>query len=217
MALSLLISALVLLAPKTSTGKASDVVVTLHLIFLATFTVAYSIGEGPAAFVISAEVFPLVNRELGMSAAVFLNFLGAGALAVFTPVITKYIGQVRVLSLFSGTNLLAWFACYWLVPSTVNEELEEIFEHLDVPADFAFSYTCAKLWRKARKSAGNNRFTELKTLEDEYRDLEDQPSGGPWLRKMARHFANMAGRKDQDSMEMNEHSGSADVDSCDQA
>lgn len=30
----------------------------------------FSIGEGPAAFVISAEVFPLIVRELGMSLAV---------------------------------------------------------------------------------------------------------------------------------------------------
>lgn len=31
---------------------------------------AYSIGEGPMAFLISAESFPMVNREIGMSIAV---------------------------------------------------------------------------------------------------------------------------------------------------
>ena len=33
-------------------------------------TQAYSVGEGPCAFIISSEVFPLFNREVGMSFAV---------------------------------------------------------------------------------------------------------------------------------------------------
>ena len=41
--------------------------ITLFVIF---FTAAYSMGEGPVAFTLSSEVFPLVNREVGMSFAV---------------------------------------------------------------------------------------------------------------------------------------------------
>ena len=41
--------------------------VSLFIIF---FTAAYSVGEGPVAFTLSSEVFPLVNREVGMSFAV---------------------------------------------------------------------------------------------------------------------------------------------------
>ncbi|KAJ4373788.1 hypothetical protein N0V83_002527 [Neocucurbitaria cava] len=50
-----------------------------------------------------------------------------------------------------GTNLVAWFLCYWLVPNTGNEELEDVFERLLVPTKFAFIYTCASLWRKITK------------------------------------------------------------------
>ena len=65
---------------------------------------AYSIGEGPMAFLISPEVYPLVNREIGMSFAVrfdkqsapiclkctqvFCNFIGAGFISVIAPVLT---------------------------------------------------------------------------------------------------------------------------------
>ena len=38
--------------------------------FIVLFTAAYSVGEGPVAFTLSSEVFPLVNREVGMSFAV---------------------------------------------------------------------------------------------------------------------------------------------------
>lgn len=34
----------------------------------------FSIGEGPAAFVISSEIFPLMVRELGMSLGVRIEY-----------------------------------------------------------------------------------------------------------------------------------------------
>ena len=40
----------------------------------------YSLGEGPVAFQYSAEVFPTIQREQGMSWAVFINnFFGTPA------------------------------------------------------------------------------------------------------------------------------------------
>ena len=42
-------------------------------LFIILFTAAYSVGEGPVAFTLSSEVFPLVNREVGMSFAVRIS------------------------------------------------------------------------------------------------------------------------------------------------
>ncbi|KAI4611679.1 hypothetical protein J4E83_007929 [Alternaria metachromatica] len=81
MAGALLMSAVI---PKIP-NQPKDGYIAGHYIFLVVFIIAYSVGEGPAAFVISAEVFPLVNRELGMSLAVCWNFMGAGLLAVLAP------------------------------------------------------------------------------------------------------------------------------------
>ncbi|CAN9460820.1 unnamed protein product [Alternaria alternata] len=148
MAISLLGSALVL---SGSHGELSSGVIAGHYTFLILFITAYSVGEGPAAFVVSAEVFPLVNRELGMSLAVFWNFLGAGLLAVVAPALWKALGQQGVLLLFVGTNLFAWFICNWLVPNTGNEDLEDVFEQLEVETGFLLQYTLSTLFRRVTK------------------------------------------------------------------
>jgi hypothetical protein len=178
MCISLLISGLLLLAlpKKPRTGASSKAVAAFHFVFLAVFTTAYSIGEGPAAFVVSAEVFPLVNRELGMSLAVFWNFMGAGLLALLAPVMTTYIGQVGILGLFAGLNLVAWFTCFWLVPDTGREELEKVFRRLDIPTRSAFKYTCAhvrqlvtrplEFYRKGFKGWDECGDESLESLED---------------------------------------------------
>jgi hypothetical protein len=140
MGLSLLGSALVLGKSETPSGHPSVAKTVWHYIFLALFMIAYSIGEGPAAFVVSAEVFPLVNRELGMSVAVCWNFVGAGLLAVISPWLLAELDQFGTLLLFAGTNTLAWFLCFWLVPSTGKEDLEEIFEQLDISSWFMLTY-----------------------------------------------------------------------------
>ncbi|RMZ72165.1 sugar transporter [Pyrenophora seminiperda CCB06] len=151
MAISLLSSALILKAPDTETGQPRVGTIVGHYIFLAAFMIAYSIGEGPAAFVVSAEVFPLVNRELGMSLAVFWNFVGAGLLAVVSPWLLKELGQFGVLLLFAGLNMLAWFLCFWLVPSTGNEDLENVYKKLEVTLGFMLSYLAkVALWRATR-------------------------------------------------------------------
>lgn len=148
MAVSLLGSALVLKAPAGEAGGPSIGTIVGHYIFLVFFMIAYSIGEGPAAFVISAEVFPLVNRELGMSLAVFWNFMGAGLLAVVSPWLLKVLEQFGVLLLFAGLNVVAWFLCFWLVPSTGNEDLEDVHKSLEVPLDYMLVYLSrVVLWR----------------------------------------------------------------------
>jgi hypothetical protein len=202
MALFLQGSALVLL-PRGSEPSAK--VVAVHYTFLILFTIAYSIGEGPAAFVISAEVFPLVNRELGMSLAVFWNFLGAGILAVFAPALWKALDQFGVLTLFAGTNLLAWFLCNWLVPNTGNEDLEEVFKQLDYTSGFLLRYTlktllrrttkpldwCFNLFSKPWSQCGFGR--KLESREDEFRTY--QAKG---------HQRDAAHTRESDEMEMME-------------
>ncbi|KAF1355299.1 hypothetical protein BDV97DRAFT_366455 [Delphinella strobiligena] len=54
-------------------------------VFLYMFSVFYSIGMGPVPFTYSAEVFPLVNRELGMSWAVATNNFWAAVLSLTFP------------------------------------------------------------------------------------------------------------------------------------
>ena len=176
MAISLLASALVSKSPENQVGQPNTGAIVGHYMFLATFMIAYSIGEGPAAFVISAEVFPLVNRELGMSLAVFWNFMGAGLLAVAAPWLLKQLDQFGVLLLFAGTNMLAWFLCFWLVPSTGNEDLEDVFAKLEVPLGFMFAYLVRiVLWRVTKLVEFCGRFGNKKWQDCGYGPEPEDP------------------------------------------
>lgn len=55
------------------------------MLMLISFMVFYSFSMGPVPFTMSAEVFPLENRVVGMSFAVFTNMLGLALLTLFTP------------------------------------------------------------------------------------------------------------------------------------
>jgi MFS family permease len=68
------------------------VVVVMFMIFFVFF---YSWGQGPVPFAYSSEVFPLLNREAGMSFAVFANLFGAGNVSPSLP----YFRTLTLLSL----------------------------------------------------------------------------------------------------------------------
>ena len=137
MAVTLLITAMCFLI--THTG----VRVGLVSFFAILFTLAYSPGEGPVAFTLSAEVFPLVNREVGMSFAVFWNLLGAGILALVVPQLAYAIGHPGLLGLFAGLNVVAFALAYLLVPETARIGLEELNEIFDVPTTMHIKYQIA--------------------------------------------------------------------------
>ncbi|KAJ5395329.1 uncharacterized protein N7487_009632 [Penicillium crustosum] len=91
-----------------------------RLILVAVFSCApfvffYSIGAGPIPFTLSAEVFPLCVREVGMSFSVMVNFLGLGLLVLFVPQLTsRFHGEGNLLFFFSGLNLLALILIFFL-------------------------------------------------------------------------------------------------------
>jgi MFS family permease len=72
-------------------------------VFIILYIIAYSPTAGTSPFAISAEVFPLVVREVGHSLAVAVNFLGLGlVLLFFEPLSGKMGGYRGSLSLFVG-------------------------------------------------------------------------------------------------------------------
>jgi hypothetical protein len=105
-------------------------------VFLFIFAAIYSFGLGPVPFTYSAEIFPLEHRMVGMSFAVSVNMLGAGALALFVP---KIPHPWILLTVFAGLNLVAFVATWRYVREvngvTVNDpqkhmtalDLEQLF------------------------------------------------------------------------------------------
>lgn len=84
---------------------------------------------GPVAFAYSSEIFPLLNREQGMSFAVFINLFGAGLLTLFVPELTTSLsnynsnGQSSLLGVFVGFNILSLLLIFFFVPETAGATL----------------------------------------------------------------------------------------------
>lgn len=89
-------------------------------IFLAYLFVAiYSFGLGPVPFTLSAEVFPLEERMVGMSVAVALNFLGAGCLTLLVPPLTS--DPAVLLGPFAALNFAGFIFVWIFVREVANE------------------------------------------------------------------------------------------------
>lgn len=136
----LLLTSLILMIPfLIATAFAFDIDATRHRtahiavveLFLILYTAAYSPGAGVVPFAYSSEVFPLGNREAGMSLACSVNFLMGGALVLTVPPLVNSWGATRTLGLFAGLDGLAAILVWLFVPGTVEvitlEEFNDIF------------------------------------------------------------------------------------------
>ncbi|KAL2872395.1 uncharacterized protein BJX67DRAFT_386803 [Aspergillus lucknowensis] len=149
------------------------------------FTGFYSIGAGPVPFTLSAEIFPLAFREVGMSFSVMVNFLGLGLLVLFVPRIThswsedERIGQRNVLFLFTGLN----FATLILVPRTERRTLEGMNDLFNQPTmtriNENFHTAAVRLGlERAEDSDGSSRGDhEMSSMETDQEQNEDTQQG----------------------------------------
>ncbi|KAK0867179.1 hypothetical protein LTS02_004346 [Friedmanniomyces endolithicus] len=115
MALTSLAAGLSFLIP-VANGARTPVIAIFTFLFMA----AYSSGIGPVPFTLSAEVFPMEHRMVGMSFAVFTNLFGAGVLALFVPQLTNVIGHSGLLGIFAGLNVVAFILVFFFVRETAG-------------------------------------------------------------------------------------------------
>ncbi|KAF7185031.1 putative polyol transporter 6 [Pseudocercospora fuligena] len=118
MALSMMAAAVSYAIPS---GHSAHVPVIAFFTYL--FMIFYSFSMGPVPFTLSAEVFPLENRVVGMSFAVFCNLFGLGLLTLFVPIITVNIGHGGLLGIFAGLNVVAFVLVFFLVRETSGATL----------------------------------------------------------------------------------------------
>lgn len=115
MAISMLAAGLSFLIPSSSGAHAPVIGIFTYI-----FMIFYSPGMGPVPFTLSAEVFPLESRVVGMSFAVFTNLFGCGLLALFVPIITARIGHPGLLGIFAALNVFAFFLVFFFVRETAG-------------------------------------------------------------------------------------------------
>ncbi|KAF2004169.1 MFS general substrate transporter [Amniculicola lignicola CBS 123094] len=135
MAWSMFVFAFLFKLPEGSAAR-----VPLISIFAIVFTLIYAPTAGTSPFSISAEVFPLVSREVGMAVSVAVNLLGAGFLVLVFPMLMHRIGTTGALSIFAGLNLVAFVLVYLFVPETRRRTLEELQYTFDLSTRWHVEY-----------------------------------------------------------------------------
>ncbi|KAF2846158.1 MFS general substrate transporter [Plenodomus tracheiphilus IPT5] len=137
--------------------------VPLISVFAIIFTAFYAPTAGTSPFSISAEVFPLVSREVGMAVSVAVNLLGAGIVVLVFPFLMHSIGETGALSIFAGLSLVAFVLVYLLVPETKMRTLEELQYTFDLPTRWHVTYRAGYI----RKHVIDNwwRYVTLKKVE----------------------------------------------------
>ncbi|KAH7346063.1 hypothetical protein BKA66DRAFT_543120 [Pyrenochaeta sp. MPI-SDFR-AT-0127] len=102
-------------------------------LFIFLFVAFYSPGEGPYAFVYSAEVFPLSHREIGMSWAVATNNFWAAVLGLTFPRMLQQFTPTGSFGFYAGLNLIALAWIFMFMPETKQRSLEELDYVFAVP------------------------------------------------------------------------------------
>lgn len=106
--------------------KESPAHLGLIALFIFLFCAFYSPGEGPCAFVYSAEAFPLSHREIGMSWAVATNNFWAAVLSLTFPRMLQAFGPQGSFGFYAGLNIVALVAIFLFLPETKERTLEEL-------------------------------------------------------------------------------------------
>jgi MFS family permease len=120
--------------------------------FIFAFVAFYSSGEGPCAFVYSAEVFPLSHREIGMSWAVATNNFWAAVLGLTFPRMLLALTPAGSFGFYAGLNIIALLAIFFFMPETSRTSLEELDYVFAVPTTVHAKFQVGKVlpwWIKA--------------------------------------------------------------------
>ncbi|KAK1458274.1 hypothetical protein CMEL01_15621 [Colletotrichum melonis] len=112
-------------------------VICLFIYISAAF---YGPGEGPVAFVYSAEVFPLSHREVGMAWAVATNNFWAIVVAQTSPPLLQAIKPQGVFTLYSVFGVICLILIFLFLPETKQRSLEELDDVFSVSTRRHASY-----------------------------------------------------------------------------
>ncbi|KAF4833629.1 putative metabolite transport protein YwtG [Colletotrichum siamense] len=97
------------------------------------FGMVYSPGEGPVPFTLSAEVYPLYIRPLGMSLATATTWFFNFVLAVTWPSLQTAFTPQGAFSWYACWNIIGFFLVLFFVPETKGKTLEELDAVFSVP------------------------------------------------------------------------------------
>ncbi|KIW21670.1 hypothetical protein PV08_02250 [Exophiala spinifera] len=126
--------------------ESSKAHVGMIALFVYAFTALYSVGQGPVAFVYSAEAFPLSHREIGNSWAVSATFALSSALSLTFPLmLSKFTPPPGAFGFYAGMNSFVLILIFLFVPDTSGYTLEELDYVFAVPTRQFVNYQVKKV------------------------------------------------------------------------
>ncbi|KAH8684114.1 general substrate transporter [Ilyonectria robusta] len=99
-----------------------------NIFFIFFFTVGYSMGFGPCAWIYSSEIFPANCRSKGLGLSASGASLGSIIVGQVWPIAVANIGP-RVYFIFMSFNVFAAILVYSCYPETKRKTLEELDSH----------------------------------------------------------------------------------------
>lgn len=174
MAWTLLAAGFSFYIPESSSARLGVIALFVYL-----FAAFYSVGEGPVPYVLSAEVFPLSHREVGMGWAVATTLFWAAVLSITFPRILEAFTPTGAFGFYAGLNVTALVMIFHFVPETKQRTLEELDYIFAVPTKKFIQYQWTQavpwwfkrwiLWRKGAQLEPLYKFaapTPSKKFED---------------------------------------------------
>ena len=101
----------------------------LMLVCLLIYAFAYAIGLGPIFSLMCSEIFPTALRGAGVSISVCINWIATLLVGITFLSLIKYLGVSWTFWLYAVLALGAFIFCWFLVPETKGENLEQIEQH----------------------------------------------------------------------------------------
>ena len=99
---------------------------TMVIIGLALYLALFSIGMGPVAWLIPAEIFPTSIRAKGMSIATFTNRIVATLMASTFLSTSNAIGWGPFFMMLAGVCGVVFIFVFFLLPETKGKSLEDM-------------------------------------------------------------------------------------------
>ncbi|KAK0709201.1 general substrate transporter [Lasiosphaeria miniovina] len=122
MAFALLINGALPLVYPNNVNRASDYTC---IVFVFIYSLGYSMGFGPAAWVYGSEIFPTAARARGLSFAASAGAIGSIVVAQIWPIGIATIGS-KIYFFFMAINLICVPIIYLLYPETNGRRLEDM-------------------------------------------------------------------------------------------
>ena len=101
----------------------------IGLVLILAFILFFASCIGPVFWILLSEIFPARIRGIGMSVAIFVQWLADFLVVLLFPWLLKHLGGAGTFAMTAGMAFAMILVTWKLLPETSGKTLEEIEEH----------------------------------------------------------------------------------------